>query len=119
MTSADFRGARNDEHILAPRRPLLEIRDRRGERRGPDLFENLGQLPGDRHLPVAERVAERLERRGHSVGRLVEDEGPGFAGERLEEAPPFPRLPRQESLEQEPVGGQAAGARRRGGGAWT
>src|SRR5215831_12524175 len=106
-------GRRHHDHDLAPR--LLRCRGLARERvevAALNFLVELGELAADRSLARTKLRGKIGERRRHTRAGLEQDEGCGNALELVDARAPCGFLRRQESLEQEPVGGKAAQCKR-------
>ena len=100
-------GRRHDDHDLAPR--LLRLRRRAREHAefaAPDFLVELGELAADRRLARTKLRGKIGERRGNTRAGLEQNERSWNAFELVDARAPRAFLRRQESLEQEPVGGK-------------
>src|SRR5580692_3019758 len=99
------------EHAV--RRPFGQVADRAAD----DLLVCLGELPAHHGGAVlAECLGESRERRGEPARGFEEDQRPLLSRQAGEPAGPLARPARRESLEAEPVAGQAGDGECRGHG---
>src|SRR6516162_5283574 len=106
-------GRRHHDHDLAAR--LLRLRRlarERAEVAALNLLVELGELAADGGLARSQLRGKIGERRRNARAGLEQDEGCGNALELVDARAPRSVLRRQESLEQEPVGGKAAQCKR-------
>src|SRR6516165_5976392 len=106
-------GRRHHDYDLAPR--LLRLRSLARERvevAALNFLVELGELAADRGLAWAKLRGKIGERRRNARAGLEKDERRGNALELVDVLAPRAFLRRQESLEQEPVGGKAAERKR-------